>query len=76
MIAGEQLWVCSLSFVSLMFDGSRHPSRNSNGTLVPFPDFFPDGMIPVIDYVHSLGLKVRYPGFTFSRLSPPNRLFP
>ena len=34
-----------------------HPSRDSNNTLVPFPRFFPDGMAPVIDYVHSKGLQ-------------------
>ena len=28
-----------------------------NGTLIPFAPYFPDGLKPVIDYVHSLGLK-------------------
>eukprot|EP00937_MAST-01D_sp_MAST-1D-sp2_P007303 g7303.t1 len=44
-------------FEWIVLDDCWHPSRNSNNTLVPFPDFFPDGMKPVIDYVHSLGLK-------------------
>ena len=44
-------------FEWIVLDDCWHPSRDANGTLVPFPDFFPDGMKPVIDYVHSLGLK-------------------
>lgn len=31
--------------------------RGSDGELVPDPDKFPDGIKPVADYVHSLGLK-------------------
>eukprot|EP00041_Stephanoeca_diplocostata_P018620 m.390962 g.390962 ORF g.390962 m.390962 type:complete len:408 (-) comp21066_c0_seq2:315-1538(-) len=41
----------------IVLDDCWHPSRPDNGTLVPFPEFFPNGMQPVIDYVHSLGLK-------------------
>lgn len=41
----------------IILDDCWHPRRDSNGTLVPHAAFFPDGMMPVIDYVHSLGLK-------------------
>jgi alpha-galactosidase len=34
------------------------PSRDSTGNLVPDPLRFPDGIKPVADYVHSLGLKL------------------
>jgi alpha-galactosidase len=32
-------------------------SRDANGTITADPDRFPGGMQPVIDYVHSLGMK-------------------
>ncbi|MFI9542865.1 NPCBM/NEW2 domain-containing protein [Streptomyces sp. NPDC052016] len=31
--------------------------RNSAGDLVPNPDQFPDGLKPLVDYIHSKGLK-------------------
>ncbi len=34
------------------------PSRDSSGNLVADPTRFPDGIKPVADYVHSLGLKL------------------
>lgn len=37
---------------------SVREGRDSNGDLVPDPQKFPDGMKPVCDYVHSLGLKI------------------
>ena len=40
-----------------MLDDCWHPTRDSNGTLVPDMTFFPNGLVPVIDFVHSLGLK-------------------
>lgn len=46
-----------LGYEWIVLDDCWHPSRDSNGTLVPFERFFPDGMKPVIDYVHSKGLK-------------------
>eukprot|EP00966_Prymnesium_polylepis_P096807 2242853-Prymnesium_polylepis.1 len=46
-----------LGYNWVILDDCWHPSRDSNGTLVPFPRFFPDGMKPVIDYVHSKGLQ-------------------
>jgi len=46
-----------LGYEWIVLDDCWHPSRADNGTLVPYPDFFPHGMKPVIDYVHSLGLK-------------------
>lgn len=45
-----------LGYSWVVLDDCWHPSRDANGTLVPFPRFFPNGMQPVIDYVHSLGL--------------------
>merc|ERR1719469_270309 len=46
-----------LGYNWVTLDDCWHPSRDENDTLVPFPRFFPDGMKPVIDYVHSLGLQ-------------------
>jgi alpha-galactosidase len=46
-----------LGYNWVILDDCWHPSRNKNGTLVPFPRFFPNGMKPVIDYVHSKGLQ-------------------
>ncbi len=45
-----------LGYNWIVLDDCWHPHRAANGSLVPFPRFFPDGMKPVIDYVHSLGL--------------------
>ncbi len=38
-------------------DGWMAKERNKNGDLVPDPVKFPSGLKPVIDYVHSKGLK-------------------
>lgn len=38
-------------------DGWMAKERNKNGDLVPDPQKFPNGLKPVIDYVHSKGLK-------------------
>ena len=38
----------ALGYNWIVLDDCWHPSRDSNGTLVPFPRFFPDGMEPVI----------------------------
>ena len=47
-----------LGYEWIILDDCWHPSRdNKTGELVPFPRFFPDGMPPVIDYVHKKGLK-------------------
>ena len=47
-----------LGYNWVILDDCWHPSRdNKTGELVPYPRFFPDGMKPVIDYVHSKGLK-------------------
>lgn len=46
-----------LGYNWVVLDDCWHPSRDDNGTLVPFPRFFPNGMKPVIDYVHSKGLQ-------------------
>ena len=47
---------CVCMFFGVVVEG-WHPSRDANGTLVPYAEFFPHGMVPVIDFVHSLGLK-------------------
>jgi alpha-galactosidase len=38
-------------------DGWMAHERDAQGNLVPDPEKFPDGLKPVIDYVHSKGLK-------------------
>jgi len=45
-----------LGYDWIVLDDCWHPSRAPNGSLVPFDRFFPFGMKPVIDYVHSLGI--------------------
>ena len=45
-----------LGYDWIVLDDCWHPSRAANGSLVPFPRFFPEGMKPVIDYVHSKGI--------------------
>ena len=47
----------ALGYEWILLDDCWHPSRDVDGRLVPHKEFFPDGMVPVIDYVHSLGLK-------------------
>jgi len=46
-----------LGYEWVVLDDCWHPMRGSDGVLVPHASFFPHGMRPVIDYVHSLGLK-------------------
>ena len=48
-----------LGYKWIVLDDCWHPHRAANGSLVPFERFFPSGMKPVIDYVHSLGIQVR-----------------
>lgn len=44
-------------FEWVVLDDCWHPTRDDSGKLVPKTTWFPNGMEPVIDYVHSLGLK-------------------
>lgn len=46
----------ALGYKWLVLDDCWHPTRE-NGVLVPQKASFPNGMKPVIDYVHSKGLK-------------------
>eukprot|EP00729_Bicosta_minor_P015301 gene15301-16152_t len=47
-----------LGYDHIVLDDCWHPSRDEKtGELVPFARFFPDGMVPVIDYLHNLGIK-------------------
>jgi alpha-galactosidase len=39
-------------------DGWQAPTRDGQGNLQPDPTKFPDGMEPVVTYVHNLGLKI------------------
>ena len=42
----------------IVLDDCWHPTRDdASGDLVPSPTFFPDGLRPVIDYVHARGFK-------------------
>ena len=49
--------MAALGFEWIVIDDCWHPTRDANGTLVPFAEYFPHGMKAVADYVHSLGLK-------------------
>ena len=46
-----------MGFEWVVIDDCWHPSRAENGTLIPYKDYFPNGIKPVVDFVHSLGLK-------------------
>ena len=54
--ASSGVSMLDLGYSWIVLDDCWHPHRDANGSLVPFPRFFPNGMKPVIDYVHSLGL--------------------
>src|SRR6201984_1957152 len=41
----------------VVIDDCWQVSRDAAGNIVPDPKSFPDGIKPVADYVHSLGLK-------------------
>ncbi len=42
---------------SAYMDAGWHPSRdNKTAELIPYKKYFPNGIKPVVDYVHSLGL--------------------
>jgi alpha-galactosidase len=41
----------------VVIDDCWQVSRDTDGNIVPDPNNFPDGIKPVADYVHSLGLK-------------------
>jgi alpha-galactosidase len=49
--------MADLGYKWIVLDDCWHPSRDTNGTLVPYKEFFPNGMKPVIDFVHSLNLS-------------------
>jgi len=44
-------------FVSLNLDDGWAFNRSSDGTIIPDPNLFPNGIKPVVDYIHSKGLK-------------------
>jgi alpha-galactosidase len=48
---------CGYQYVVIDDCWSVKDGRDSHGDLVPDPQRFPDGIKPVADYVHSLGLK-------------------
>jgi len=49
--------MAALGYEWLVLDDCWHPTRNSDGVLVPLVSSFPNGMKTVADYVHSKGLK-------------------
>ena len=47
-----------LGYNHIVLDDCWHPHRSpTTGRLVPFERFFPKGMVPVIEYVHSRNLS-------------------
>ena len=44
-------------YLYINIDDGAFKGRDSEGNLVIHPTRFPDGMKPVVDYIHSLGLK-------------------
>ncbi len=44
-------------YLYLNIDDGYFYGRDENGTLLVNPKTFPDGMRPLVDYIHSLGLK-------------------
>jgi len=49
---------CGYEYVVIDDCWSRKTGRDSNGELVPDPQKFPNGIKPLSDYVHNLGLKI------------------
>lgn len=41
----------------IVVDDCWQVGRDEEGNIIPDPETFPDGMKPVVDYIHSLGLK-------------------
>ncbi|MEE4115584.1 MAG: glycoside hydrolase family 27 protein [Marinilabiliaceae bacterium] len=41
----------------IVVDDCWQVGRDEEGNILPDPETFPDGMKPVVDYIHSLGLK-------------------
>jgi hypothetical protein len=56
-IPGLIVGMLALGYQWLVLDDCWHPTRSSNGTLIPLLSSFPHGMQVVVDYVHSKGLK-------------------
>jgi alpha-galactosidase len=46
-----------LGYRWIIIDDCWHPSRGSDGVLVPHKEWFPHGMPPLIDYIHSKNLS-------------------
>jgi alpha-galactosidase len=48
--------LCSVGYKYILLDDCWAGPRDANGELTADPYRFPDGMKPVIDYIHSKGL--------------------
>jgi alpha-galactosidase len=57
-IVSSGLLDCGYDYLVIDDCWSVKSGRNGNGYLVPDPEKFPNGMKPLVDYVHSRGLKV------------------
>lgn len=53
----SKLHIILYSKCAVNLDDCWQISRDANGTIVPDPSLFPNGMKPLVDYVHSKGLK-------------------
>jgi len=57
-IVSSGLKDCGYEYVVIDDCWSQKSGRDSNGDLVPHPDRFPNGIKPLADHVHDLGLKI------------------
>ena len=57
-IVASGLKDCGYEYVVIDDCWSKKGGRDSHGNLVPDPAKFPDGILPLADYVHGLGLKI------------------
>ena len=67
-----ELGLTSIGYEYLNIDDCWNVGRFPNGTLMPDPTAFPDGMKAVADYVHSKVRRIFLLSFSLSRQSQIN----
>jgi alpha-galactosidase len=58
VIVSSGLKDCGYEYVVIDDCWSRKSGRDANGDLIPDPERFPNGIRPLADHVHQLGLKI------------------
>jgi alpha-galactosidase len=57
-IVASGLKDCGYEYVVIDDCWSKKGGRDAHGNLIPDPEKFPDGIKPLADYIHGLGLKI------------------